>query len=134
MKILVLLFSLICASCAAGTAATGTKPSQVNKNATALDGQIITIQGWLIIENEEAAIWDDPKDRDDNAKPNRCISLLVPKSMRTAMIPFSRKTVALTGRFIKDVATLKPLVFFALCNTTAIEVAPDKLPEIVTKQ
>lgn len=132
MKSALLLAIFLCGACSTFSASSTNKPSDVNRDAAKFDGQIVTIAGWMVLENEELAIWDQQKDRDANKQPDRCVSVLVPRSIETDLRPFNRKYVKLSGRFHRDVASMKPTMFLGLCNTTAIEVLPDRLPEIVS--
>ena len=132
MKRALLLAVIFCGACSAFAPRLANKPSAINRDAAKLDGQVVTITGWMVLENEELAIWDQEKDRDANKHPDRCVSVLVPKSLEASLRTFNRKYVKLPGLFHRDVASMKPTMFFGLCNTTAIEVLPGRMPEIVS--
>jgi len=132
MKRALLLAVIFCGACNTFPPDSANKPSAINRDAAKLDGQVVTIVGWMVLEHEELAIWDQQKDRDANSHPDRCISVLVPKSIEASLRTFNRQYVKLSGIFHRDVAAMKPTMFFGLCNTTAVEVLPGRMPEIVS--
>lgn len=123
----VLLFS----GCVTTEEPAGVKPSDLNKAPSQYDGKRVDITGWMILESEEVALWDTRADRDSNQDPDRCVSLLVPKSILQSLAPLNRSAVLISGVFHKSVEDFKPTMFTGLCNVSAIEVREHRAVQAV---
>lgn len=96
-------------------------PGELNKQKAALDGQVVTLRGYLIHEPEAYAVWDS-REAMDNGDASRCISLLYPAHLRDRIVRANRNIVVLKGVFHRNV-TATNKVYLGLCNYTGILVA-----------
>lgn len=122
MKLRILPSLMIIAACATSSGAHGLSPSSVNRDKESLDGRSIEVEGWLIAKTDEMAIWDKRSDRDENRDPDRCLSILINNKILASVSAASGSKVRLRGVFYKDVRRFKPVMFYNLCNLTAIDI------------
>jgi hypothetical protein len=122
MRPAILLSLMILASCATHTSAYELSPSSVNREKEELDGRSIEVEGWLIARTDEVAIWDKKTDRDENKNPDKCLSILITQEKLASVSAASESKVRVRGVFYKDIRRFKPVMFYNLCNLTAIDV------------
>lgn len=96
-------------------------PSSLNKHKKSLDGQEVTLRGYLIHESAQYAVWDSAEARDDE-DVSKCISLLYVNSMRERILNANRHYVTVKGVFQRNV-TKGGGVYSGLCNYTGVTVS-----------
>jgi hypothetical protein len=95
-------------------------PSELNMEKAKLDGQVVTLRGYLVHEPEAYAVWDS-QEAMEAGDASSCISLLYPASMRSEIVRANRSSVLLVGMFRRNV-TAANQVYLGLCNYTGIAV------------
>lgn len=96
--------------------------SEILRNPEAFDGTVVTLEGWLVVGDEERSIWADLKFRDTPADttPGTCISVIVKRANDRDLTAFNRKRVAIRGTINADISRLDT-VFLGLCSLTALD-------------
>lgn len=121
MKFLIaLFFTLSSVSLSAVTMDENGKltPSILNKSKPSFDGHQIVLVGYVVNEPESYAIWDSKKAM-LKGDVRMCVSLVYPKSIKSEVLKFNRKTATIYGTFKANV--VEPgRVQLGLCNYSGI--------------
>lgn len=127
MKLRVLLFVLVTASCAApqridtlGTTKVWTS-SELNARKNEMDGAEVVLDAYLIHEAENYSLWES-KTVWSSGDSSSCVSLIYPRQVSEAVHGANRKQVRLRGTFVRDV-TANGGLYLGLCNYTGLRVS-----------
>ena len=97
-------------------------PLKVNASRQTLDGTLVSVRGYLVIEGEDRALFES-EDRFGKGKGrDACTSLLLTQGMDDQLRPLTGMFVTVSGVFRKNVMD-DGAVHLGLCNFTGVEVS-----------
>jgi hypothetical protein len=106
-------------------------PSQLNANRPFYDGKLVHVRGFVNVGFEHREFYDSEASSLTGDPFKVCVTIVNAHKILSNMKKYNHKMLILSGVFTEDISK-KPYVQLGGCNLTAIDLADQPSPEIVS--